>query len=405
MREKRLDIATSTNYATGGAGVVGTPTKVAPPASHATDGVVPGLAFGSQWENYIHHYLQKQIEISSQVPFRNWIEFTGMSSIAYAQTSRFAFNKYIGMTFMVRGSGAGNSWYYLNELPQPSAGAPQTYPVTPAVGTFVARGVAAIEDPTTPSWLVVGSNATDPTKTLWKILPFGVSDTEVVSPVSGAVELICKDKTTGYFYAFAADANRSVLVHGPATSDTWSVLGQRGAGAPAPSAANMYCAAANGLLYLAYTTTPGSTQATVEKITTGAFTRTALTPFSSTSAILDVIFSPQIGAFMLLTKANTYRFFSDPALGFETFPHSTPYSNAIGSSWVTSGCLHETGSVYQDGNVLLVTSWLGDAPHLAYFADFGIPSSSHVLRFDGSAIWMIKDESSVPRVFRSLRSN
>ncbi len=400
MREKRLDIATNSVYSTGP--TAGQPTKIAPPTAFALDGIVPGEAFGAQWSNYVEYYLQRQIEISSQVPFRNWTELPGMGSIVAPATTRFAFNRYDGSSFMVRGGGAGNSWYRIQEMLQASGGTPAAYTVAPAVGTFVARDVAAIEHPTTPSWLVVGSNSGATTKTIWKIVPNG-ADTEVTSPVAGSVELIVKDKTTGFFYAFAADTNRSVLVHGPATSDTWSVLGQRGSGAPAPTSAGMFCAAANGLLLLAYTTTPGSTQVTVERIATGTFSRTVLTPFSSTAKTFDVIYSPQMSAFMLLTTANTYRF-SDPSGGFDTFPNTAPYF-ANTSVPPGAGCLHETGPIYQDGNGLILSAWLGDAPYLLAFGVSGIPSTNHVIRFDGSCIWFVKDESATPRVFRSLRSN
>jgi len=401
MREKRLDIATNTNYATGP--TTGQPTKIAPPAVNTTDGKIPGQAFGAQWQNYVEHYLQRQIEVSAIVPFRNWIELP-LSSIIVPAQSRLAFNKYAGLTMMVRGGGANNSWYYMQELLEPSAAAPQPYNVTPAAGNFVAKGVAAVEDPTSPSWLVVGTNTTAPTKTIWKVVSFGAA-TEVTSPVSGSVELICRDATTGYFYAFAADTNRSVLVHGPATSDTWSVLGQRGAGAPAPSSTNMQVAAANGLLLLAYTVTPGSTQATVERISTGAFSRTVLTPFSDTSTVLDVIYSPQMGNFMLLTRDHTFRF-ADPNSGVEPFSNDHPYETAIGFVSAGVGCLHSTGPVYTDAHMLVVNPWLGDPPQRAMFGSTAnIPSVDNLLRYDGSAIWFIRSLGGTPRVFRTLRSN
>jgi len=399
MREKRLDIATNLNYASGP--TVGQPTKIAPPLSVSTDGARPGDAFGAQWMNYILSNYQKQIEISAQNPFRNWQEITGVGSSSLHGGStgsrRFAFNETLGATIASRGQ--NNTVYYLPELPLTSAGTPLTTTFTPASGTFVPKDVAAINDPNSPGWIVVGSNSTS-NKGTWRV-GLTLTKTEDASLVAGSVELICKDATTGYFYAFAADTNRSVLVRGPLWGDTWSVYGTRGAGAPAPTN-GMFCAAANGLLLLAYNTSPGSMQVTVERIPTPTAPtplQVAYTPFSDTSALLDVIYSPQMNRFMVRTTAKTHRF-SDPTAGVESVTH--PFLTGT----PPAGCLHSTGSVIVDGHGLGLSTWFGDPVRRIMFGDVTVvPSTAHHVRFDGSALWFVKDESGTPRLFRSLRSN
>jgi hypothetical protein len=398
MREKRLDIATNVNYATGP--TTGQPTKIAPPLSFAGDGMVPGLAFGAQWENYIQHYLQRQIEVSAIVPFRNWQEYPGVGSTAgiLGATVRTAYNKLVGLTYFARGLSSVNPVFSV----PPAAGSTSlpTYTITPGAGTFLCKGVAAVEDAANPGWIFVGSNSTTPTKTVHE---WASSTAEITMPVSGSIELICKDKATGYFYAFAADTNRSVLVRGPNMASTWSVLGQRGAGAPAPTA-SMACAAANGLLILGYTVTPGSTQATVERMPTGAFSRTVHTPFADTSAVLDTIYSPQRGEFLFLTRGGTYRF-TDPTASVEYVAAGFLTAAQSPVNGVVAGCLHETGAAIVGDNRMIVQPWLGDPSHAFQFDDAGPPSSNHRISFDGSALWLMHSTSSTLRLYRSLRSN
>jgi hypothetical protein len=407
MREKRLDLASNANYATGP--VTGTPTKIAPPTVNFSDGKIPDQAFGAQWQNYIEYYLQRQIEISAQVPFRNWQEYAGVGSTSGLSGGsgsvgnvRAAFNKRTGDTYFTKG--ANNSAHWVLEVqPDPGTTSLPSVSFTPAAGTFVCKGVASVEDSTDPSWLFVGSNSTAPTKTIFKRTLS--ADTEVTSPVSGGVELICKDRTTGYFYAFAADTNRSVLVHGPNTSDTWSVLGQRGAGAPAPAYNSMYCTAANGLLLLAYTTTPGSTQITVERMVTGTFSRTVFTGFSSTSKVLDVAFSPQFGEFMLMA-ADGVRRFADTSSGFTLVTAGYPTAALAPVLGVVSGCLHDTGAAVIGDGRLFVQPWLGDPSHLMQFDPSGPPSGLNKVLFDGSSLWLLfATTGGATRIARSLRSN
>lgn len=392
MREKRLDIATNTNYATGP--TAGQPTKIAPPLANVGDGKIPGEAYGAQWQNYVEFYLQKQIEVSAIVPFRNWIEFPSMGSFGTPILPRFAFNKAIGRTAVA--NFISNKLSYIPEFVEASGGLPLTLTFAPAAGAFFPIDVAALDDPTTPSWIVVGANSTAATKSIWNVSASGAL-TELTSPVSGEVQRITRDKTTGYFYALAADTNRSVLVRGPLPGDTWSVLGQRGAGAPITPSPDMQIAAANGLLLVAYTVTPGSTQVTVERIATGAFSRTVLTPFSETTATLDVVYSPQMGTFLLLTKGKTHRF-TDPVAGIESFSHT-------GVTTPLLGTLHETGPVLADAGAVSVVPWVGDAPHKLAFGDFAAGTTPTQIRFDGSAIWFLQTKAGSVRFFRSLRSN
>jgi hypothetical protein len=390
MREKKLPtIAEVANYSAGAQPWSGTPTKIAPPTVYFDKGKFPADAYAAQWQNYLEHYLQRQIERSAQYPFRNWSECA--SNTLSNGNARWSFNRRMGVAAMVAGN-TNNTIYYFQEFNENAAGAPLSLVVSPASGTFEPWDVESIDDTfaTTAAygWLVVGDNATAPTKTSWKISSAGVG-TELTSPVSGIIPVICKDKTTGYFYAFAADTNRSVLVHGPDMANTWTVLGQRGAGAPAPTGA-MRAAAANGLLLLAYT----SGSATVERISTGAFSRTVLTPFSDTSATYDVCYSPQMAAFMALTRNGRYRF-TDPASTVETTLH-TP-GVALG------GCLHETGSATWTAQWVEVMPYYGDTPHILMFGDFAAGTVGTRMAFDGSALWFLQSKGGTKRLFRSGR--
>lgn len=401
MREVKLPaLAETTNYSSGVG--IGTPTKVAPPSLFQTEGKQPDQGFGSQWQNYLENALQKQIERSAQLPFRNWQEVLAVPTTA--SPPRFAFNRYLGATLIA--NGVNNSIKYIQEFVEASAGAPLGVTVAPAAGNFVPKDVASLENipaAGAKDWVVVGSNSTAPTKTIWEI--GRTSHFELTSPVSGSVECVCRDAVTGKLYAFAADTNRSVLVRD--IGGTWTALGQRGSGAVAPAVGSTFCFANNGTLGFAYQTGGGTT---VEKINTTSFSVTAVAVEAS-SAPLDIRWSPQLGLWMVLTNKNAHT--SGSLTSFT--PVNTTVAEQPMPKSVDGGCLHESGvAAWSNGSTgwslagagyLYVQDYIGYPPHVLNFGSFPSNGSTGVsVSFDGSALWFMLDKSGTKRLFRSMRS-
>lgn len=413
MREVKLPtLASLDNYSQGP--TAGFPTKIAPPTANLTNGKIPGEGFGAQWQNYIEAAVQRQLERNAQLPFRNFIDLRQLdSSTVLTATSRLAFSRWAGATLAA--TGANNAVYYYQEILETTGGPPSPLSITlaPALGTFLAKDVVEVPTPATTGvkpWLVVGTNATAPTKTIWEIGRDN-SKTEITSPVSGSVELITRDRTTGIFYAFAADTNRSVLVRNNGTG-VWTVLGTRGAGAPAPTVASMYATANNGVIGLAYTS---GANAVVERITASGFSVVANTIESINSTVLDLRWSPQQQVFMLLTTARTW---VSTDLSIATWSLANNGSGAMTQTAIpaTGGCLHDSGlAIWHNdgsptwgvggGSYLMVQDYLNQDPHVVSFGAYsGTASTGVVMRFDGSAIWFVLDRSGTKRTYRSLRS-
>lgn len=412
MRETKLSpLAENVNYALGVA--TGMPTKLPPPIVNQASGKFPDQGFAAQWQNYIEHHFQRQIERSAQLPFRNFSEIGTVP--ATTSIPRFSFNKAIGATLIA--NGVNNAVQYYQEFLD-------AVPITfvPTSGTFVPKDVAAVDDPlsdaSSRAWIVVGSNSTAPLRAIWEVRRDNTT-VELTMPSAGSVELIAKDYTTGDFYAFAADTNRSVYKRDP-FSGLWSALGQRGSGAVAPTQ-SMSCAANNGTLLLFYSI-GGSNDPRVEVINTTSFSSTTVTiPNGSIGgAALDVRWSPQLQAFMFLGQRGrwttstplvdvSYQLrtqFDNPSSTGLVFPGS---SLVGGNQSILGGCLTDTGAAAYGSAVtgsayLAVQDWIDSAPHMLAFGNLATSTTGVYCRFDGSAIWFCIDKAGSKRLFRSLRS-
>jgi hypothetical protein len=397
MREKKLDqLASNTNYATGVA--VGTATKIAPPTVNVTDGKVPGDGFGAQWQNYVEHYLHKQIERSARLPFQNFKEVQDLPAVT--STPRFAYDPYCG--FVLVANGVNNTVYAYpefgieNDVYAGGAG-PIPISLSPSNGPFAPKCVVALSSATAPQFFVGGTNAAATTKTVWIIDAAGGSS-EQTMPVAGSVELLCQDAVTGHIYAFAADTNRSVLKRDSGTG-VWTAIGQRGAGADAPTSAD-YCAANGGILILAQDST--STHL-VEKFTTSPYARTIHSiNVGDATTVLGCRWSPQLEAFMSLTQSGWY-VFADPAGSIQTWP-----CNDAGAIYtMNGGCLTETGCfTWTNGNACkaFARTWPGETPIALKFSDFSNAETGFLARYDGGALWFMTDRSGTKRLYRSSRA-
>jgi hypothetical protein len=394
MREKKiLQQASNALYATGPK--VGQATKIAPPTANVTDGKVPGSAFGAQWQNYIEHYLQKQIEASAQLPFRNFIPFDVGTLAPVTSPLRFCSHPQLGLTLVV--GGHVNMVPFISEF-QEIADATTTPSISlvPAVGNFAAICVSAVNDPVAPKW-IVGGSPTIGANAMFEISLTGVA-TELTLPTTSAIENMAVDTTTGILYALAG---RYVIQRNAGTG-AWTIAGDRGVGQYAPDNATSFFAVNNGIAVMAYTT---GGVVTLERIVISPFARTIVTIATDSTATKDVRYSPQLGAFLLLTLKALYSF-ADPAGAINTWPNGSndPATNATGGILTDTGCITWVGT----SRTAYVRSWPGDSAHALHFGPMGsIVSSSTInsVGYDGSAIWLrINDGSSNNRLFRSLRS-
>ncbi len=395
MREKKLDqLASNANYSTGPTS--GQPTKIAPPAGSFTDGKVPQAGFGAQWQNHIEHYLQRQVECSAQVPFRNWLDFT-LAIPATTSTPRFAHNKFAGLTLCA--NGVNNSIKYFQDMLLASAGAPLGVTVSPGAGPFVPKCVVAHGDSVTPRWYIGGTNAAATTKTIWKLTQ-NATASEQTSPVAGSVEILAKDAVTGELYAYAADANRSMLKL-DSGADTWSVIGIRTGSLQTPAVATTFAAVANGVHVFAHKLGGGDIELHYGNVS--PFTVNVRTLTGDASTVFDCRYSVALGRFIVLTSTHAL-LFADPAGAIETINHTTLGG---GSTTVQGGCVTDTGwAVWKDGDGghVKVTTWPGEAPHVFKFSSWG-SGSGVFMRYDGSALWFMYDGGSADmHLFRSLRS-
>lgn len=391
MRELKLPtLASLDNY--NFTAFSGTPTKIAPPVGYFENGKAPDRGFGAQWQNYIESAFQKQIELSAQLPFRNFVEIAAIP--ATTTQPRFSFSPYVGMTFVA--NGVNNSPKYFQEFLEAAAGpVPLGITLSPAAGNFVPKDLVNNYS----LWVFVGSNSTATTKTIWEVDPILNTFTEKTSPVSGSVECVCRDPVTGDIYAFAADTNRSVLKRDH-TTGTWSAIGTRGAGATAPSNGS-YCAAYNDVLILAN----DHTNPAVDKITVSPFAVTVHTlSLTDTTTLLDCRWSDPLQSFMVLTQRGWY-VFADPATTIGTYSNLDPATANV----ATGGCLTNTGAVgwrqTPTNQALYIRTWPGEAGgQMKFGADVASPSTGVFVRYDGSAIWFMIDKSGTKRLFRSLRA-
>jgi hypothetical protein len=399
MREKKLSqLAGNTNYAT--APFTGQPTKIAPPSQHITDGKVPGLAFGAQWQNYIEYYLQKQIERSAVLPHRNWQD---VSSVLPATTStpRFAHNRKAGFTMVA--NGVNNSVKYYQELLDPQGGsAPLGVTLAPASGTFVPKCVVAFEDPISNQYafFVGGSNSTATTKTLWRINQ-NATTTEIAAPTGGSIEVLAMDPETLEVFGFIADANRSMCKLDTA-ANTLSSITQRSGAYQTPAVASTFAAAGNGRLIHAFTPGGGFVQWEYTNTGTISWNSREYSGGVDTSLVLDARYSPILGVYMVLTS-NKLITFTDPAGTVTTTAH-TGYAG--GAITLEGGCLTDTGWVgYNDGDGanLFVVPYVGDTVYAAKYGGMG-DTTGVFARYDGSAVWFMQDRGGTKKLFRTLRS-
>lgn len=403
MREIKLPTLAGTPLYSSGDGA-GTATKIAPPLLNQTEGKQPNSGFGAQWQNYIENALQRQIERSARLPFKNFAEVAAVPTAV--SPIRFAYNKYVGATLIA--NGIANSAKYIQEFVEASAGAPQGITLAPVSGSFIPKDVVSLDFPwgsgTDLSWLVVGDNATATTKTLWAISRRS-NHSEMTAPAVGSVENVCRDAVTGKCYAFSASTNRAIYVSDSGIG-SWSVLGIMGAGADVPVAGATFVAANNGVLAFLY---QGGPDTLLKKINTTSFSiNTNTVQVGSTP--LDVRWSEPLGLWLILTTKGVFT--SSDLINF-----TQVYDQMTGT--VNGGCLHDTGAAVwvNDGSSLwgvagagsfFVQDWLEtSAPYAAM--NFGtIPSNSGrtgvFAKYDGSAIWFCLDQGGTKRLFRSLRS-
>jgi hypothetical protein len=391
MREKKiLQVASNTNYATGPR--TGFPTKVPPPSVNVTDGAVPGSKYAAEWINYHQHYWQKQIECSAQIPFRNFTELTE-GGLYTTTPPKCAYHPQLGATLFV--GGETDTAQYLQDFPDLTGGtALRAIAFTPAVGNFVPKCVAAVNDPNAPKWCV-GGNATLGTNLIFEVDALGAT-TELTHAAVAEVANMAVDRTTGILYALAGT---SVLARDAGTG-AWTVIGSRsGGGSPAASATTFF-AVGNGVAIVAYN---NGTHTTYDYMTlTPTFAKNGVVTIDADSAVYDACYSPQLGAFMILAPKGLY-VINTPGGSIQTFANSNndPSSppTADGGVLTDSGCVTWLNSI----NVLYVRSWPGDAAHALKYGPFGSAGQAMTL-FDGSAVYLRTDFSSTYRLFRSLRS-
>ncbi len=400
MRERKLDqISSNANYATGG--FIGAPTKITPPAAAFTDGAVPDRAYGAQWKNYVDHYLQRQIEVSALLPYRNWGPPCIAPSVWGTSTIRFraAHNPYHGATLLIPSSAsAGTGVQLVPEIDFAFVDTELTLNFTPIALTanFAPRCVTS-RSHADDGWYVGGANAVSPTQTIWQVNP-DLTTALRTSAVSGSVEHIMYDRVvSNVYYALAADTNRTLLIRNNGTGN-FDAVGNRGSGSFAPSATLNHAAAANGVIVVARTT---GTNLEVHYMTASPFTFNTKT-IAATGTILDCTYSPQLGKWMILTTNNWYVFADPSQTNYETFSNKDTSTPALN---ITGGCLTDTGHVsWANGSRsgLVIRDWPGATPLIVRNTyDF------EWVRYDGSAIWAVTRSPAGPTVYisRSMRSH
>lgn len=398
MRERKLgELAGNLNYPAGGNPWNGLPTKIAPPSTYITNGKWPGDAFAAQWQNYIENTLHRQIEVSAQIPFRN---FTDLSAVLPALTStpRFAYNRKAGATMVA--NGVNNSVkYYQDLLDAQGTAAPLGVTLSPSSSPFIPKCVIAYEAVGLDGWFVGGQGATA-TKSIFRIGRNG-AQTEITTPFSGSIECLTSDPETGDTYGFVADANRSMIKLDRFTNGVTSIT-QRGGSFATPAVASTY--AATGAGWLIHALTPGGGFVQWEYTSTSSIAwNSAYSGVLDTSIVLDARYSVQLGLFMVLTSDKLITF-ATPAGAVQTYSH---IGYGGGTITLEGGCLTDTGFVgYNDGDgqTLLVCSWPGDVPFALKYGGMG-DTTGVFARYDGSAIWFMQDRSGTKKLFRSLRSN
>lgn len=403
MRDKKLSpIASNSTYSSGP--FAGSATQVLPPVGAFSDGKMPEAKWAAQWQNYIESAIQKQVDRSARLPFGQFQDVTPGLSVNIADGTGpyfFAYNKEIGATLIA--SRLSNQAQYLQEIVElnPSTDDIRIVVFTATAGNFVPRCVASVDDLVAPFWIVGGSASLAPDKTIHEVTVSGttLASVEKSLPTIGTVENIAIDATTGIAYALVADSDRSVLVRNMSTG-VWSLLGIRGGSAQSPSAGSTFFAANNGELVIGYT----ATNAHIEYINVSPFTRTVRQLDAHGTAVLDVIWSAELGAWSLLTTGTWYTF-AEPDGALQS--NKSTVNNPSLFTSASGGCLTSTGCVTWVALLerVYVRDWPGERAQVFKFGHSGTTCVVGFARYDGSAIWLYTDRLGIDmKLYRSLRS-
>lgn len=391
MRSKRLpSLGGNTNYSVGTR--VGLPSKVLPP--DFPNGKTPSAKYAAQWQNYIEYWLQQQIEVSAAAPFQNWTLIKGGAAPTFNSTSPspgLAYNGAVGAT-LITNLNVNNTVYIVPNL----YAAIIARTLAPAAGAFTPQDCAY--DKITKAWWVIGVNTSAPTKTIWKLT--GGTQTEITCPVSGVIERVTIDKTTGIAYVFVSDTLRTVLNY---VGGVWSFHSTRGSSvSPAKSVAvnngEILVSAGAGTSLEVYTGGSGAGS------TGGTWTTRT-----------DVALSGDTFKKVYYSKSQEQWYVLGDASGFSVLDTALP-GHFVSTLWTDSdnvASLNSTlhGMGYANPGLLSNTQYISIAPDLPPLAQAYDNYQAHAawtgtsLHYDGSAIYALFQVSGAQDLFRSGRCN
>src|SRR5690606_36676851 len=78
---------------------LGAPTKAEPPSMFFEKGHVPGMGWPALWENYVKHYLHRQVARAATLPLLNWQEVFGEAGTDVPAVGGPAVRSATGRTF------------------------------------------------------------------------------------------------------------------------------------------------------------------------------------------------------------------------------------------------------------------------------------------------------------------
>src|SRR5690606_6301455 len=179
---------------------VGAPTKAEPPSTFFEKGHVPGMGWPARWENYVKHYLHRQVARAATLPLLNWQEVFGEAGTDVPAVGGPAVRSATGRTFFGNNRDANDVNVVHYAGPSLNIG---TVSLSPASGDFLPRSIARSGDVIA----VGGRNDTVALAGVFLLTEQAANATPSVAEVTGVIgtadstTFVVTDETSGYIYA------------------------------------------------------------------------------------------------------------------------------------------------------------------------------------------------------------
>jgi len=179
---------------------VGAPTKAEPPSTFFEKGHVPGMGWPALWENYVKHYLHRQVARAATLPLLNWQEVFGEAGTDVPAVGGPAVRSATGRTFFGNNRDANDVNVVHYAGPSLNLG---TVSLSPASGDFLPRSIARSGDVIA----VGGRNDTVALAGVFLLTEQAANATPSVAEVTGVIgtadspTFVVTDETSGYIYA------------------------------------------------------------------------------------------------------------------------------------------------------------------------------------------------------------